>query len=61
MESGGEDTTERTVPKTLKEAYGLRDAAATPMEWDFYQQHVYRLRKEEYNRSWWKRVLGRWK
>ncbi len=39
---------ERKVPKTLDEAYELRDASATPDEQDFYQQLVYRLRAEEY-------------
>lgn len=36
------------IPETLEEAYGLRDAAATPEEWDFYQEHVYRLRAQRY-------------
>lgn len=40
---------ERKVPKTLEEAYELRDASATPDEQDFYQQLVYRLRAEEYS------------
>ncbi len=40
---------ERKVPKTLEEAYELRDASATPDEQDFYQQLVYRLRAEEYH------------
>ena len=39
---------ERKVPKTLEEAYELRDASATSEEQDFYQQLVYRLRAEEY-------------
>ncbi|MCA3748179.1 MAG: hypothetical protein IN808_03460 [Rubrobacter sp.] len=39
---------ERKIPETLEEAYRLRDEAKTPEEWDFYQEHVYRLRKEEY-------------
>jgi hypothetical protein len=39
---------ERKVPKTLEEAYELRDASATPDGQDFYQQLVYRLRAEEY-------------
>ena len=33
---------ERKIPKTLEEAYELRDASATPDEQDFYQQLVYR-------------------
>ena len=36
------------IPKTLEEAYRLRDSAATLDERDFYQEHVYRLRREEY-------------
>ncbi len=39
---------ERKIPKTLEEAYRLRDNAATVAERDFYQEHVYRLRREEY-------------
>ncbi|WP_041328048.1 hypothetical protein [Rubrobacter xylanophilus] len=39
---------ERKIPETLEEAYRLRDEAKSPEEWDFYQEHVYRLRKEEY-------------
>ena len=38
----------RKIPKTLEEAYRLRDSAATLDERDFYQEHVYRLRREEY-------------
>jgi hypothetical protein len=39
---------EKRIPKTLEEAYRLRDSAATIPERDFYQEHVYRLRREEY-------------
>ena|GEM_PF-1193344 len=39
---------ERRIPKTLEEAYRLRDSAASLPERDFYQDHVYRLRREEY-------------
>ena len=39
---------EKRIPKTLEEAYRLRDFAATIPERDFYQEHVYRLRREEY-------------
>src|SRR5215210_3693041 len=39
---------EKKIPKTLEEAYRLRDSAAAIPERDFYQEHVYRLRREEY-------------
>jgi hypothetical protein len=39
---------EKRIPKTLEEAYRLRDSATTLPERDFYQDHVYRLRREEY-------------
>ena len=39
---------EKRIPKTLEEAYWLRDSAETFAERDFYQEHVYRLRREEY-------------
>jgi hypothetical protein len=39
---------EKRIPKTLEEAYRLRDAAGSEAEWDFYQEQVYRLRREEY-------------
>lgn len=39
---------ERKIPKTLEEAYRLRDSATSLPERDFYQEHVYRLRREEY-------------
>src|SRR5918911_1457901 len=39
---------EKRIPKTLEEAYRLRDSAASIPERDFYQEHVYRLRREEY-------------
>ncbi len=48
MESGEIETNERRVPETLEEAYELRDASATPEEWDYYQEHVFRLRGREY-------------
>jgi hypothetical protein len=51
VESGGRKTSESGVPSTLEEAYGangLRDASATSEQRDYYQEHVYRLRGEEY-------------
>ena len=39
---------EHRIPETLEEAYRLRDMAEGLPEWDFYQDHVYRLRREEY-------------
>ncbi len=39
---------EKRIPKTLDEAYRLRDSAASLPERDYYQEHVYRLRREEY-------------
>jgi hypothetical protein len=39
---------EKRIPKTLEEAYRLRDSALSISERDFYQEHVYRLRREEY-------------
>src|ERR671910_2525829 len=39
---------EQRIPKTLEEAYRLRDAASSLLERDFYQEQVYRLRREEY-------------
>lgn len=39
---------ERRIPETLEEAYRLRDEAETLDERDFYQEQVYRLRREEY-------------
>ncbi len=39
---------ERRIPETLEEAYKLRDSAASLPERDFYQEQVYRLRREEY-------------
>jgi hypothetical protein len=44
----GRETSERKAPKTLEEAYELRDASATPEERGFYQEHVYRLRAKKY-------------
>jgi hypothetical protein len=48
VESGGRKTSESGVPSTLEEAYGLRGASATSEQRDYYQEHVYRLRGEEY-------------
>jgi|tagenome__1003787_1003787.scaffolds.fasta_scaffold20986235_2 hypothetical protein len=39
---------ERRIPKSLSEAYRLRDASVSPEGWDFYQEQVYRLRAREY-------------
>jgi hypothetical protein len=39
---------ERRIPETLEEAYRLRDSADSLQEKDFYQEQVYRLRREEY-------------
>ncbi len=39
---------ERRIPDTLEEAYLLRDRSDAMEDWDFYQDHVYRLRREEY-------------
>ncbi|MBA4115086.1 MAG: hypothetical protein H0X71_01330 [Rubrobacter sp.] len=39
---------DKSIPKTLEEAYRLRDSAGTVSERDFYQDHVYRMRREEY-------------
>src|SRR5918998_1037870 len=39
---------ERRIPETLEEAYRLRDGAESLPERDFYQEQVYRLRREEY-------------
>src|SRR5918998_1673702 len=39
---------EKRIPKSLDEAYRLRDSAASLPERDYYQEHVYRLRREEY-------------
>jgi hypothetical protein len=36
------------VPGSLEEAYELRDSAGSEEEREFYQEHVYRLRREEY-------------
>ncbi len=38
----------RRIPRTLEEAYELRDSSRTPEERNFYQQHVYRLRAQKY-------------
>jgi hypothetical protein len=42
---------EKRVAEILKEAYRLRDAVGRPDEREFYQEHVYRLRPEEYRSS----------
>ena len=39
---------EKRIPKTLDEAYRLRDSSMGIPERDFYQEHIYRLRREEY-------------
>jgi hypothetical protein len=39
---------DRQIPETLEEAYRLRDFAGSLQEKDFYQEQVYRLRREEY-------------
>lgn len=39
---------ERRIPETLEEAYRLRDSAEGLTDRDFYQEQVYRLRREEY-------------
>jgi hypothetical protein len=36
------------IPETLEEAYHLRDSAESLPERDFYQEQVFRLRREEY-------------
>jgi hypothetical protein len=38
----------RRIPETLEEAYRLRDEAASLPERDFYQEQVYKFRREEY-------------
>ncbi|MBA2440873.1 MAG: hypothetical protein H0V53_00480, partial [Rubrobacter sp.] len=39
---------ERKIPETLEEAYKLRDGAEDLGARDFYQEQVYRMRREEY-------------
>lgn len=39
---------DRKIPETLEEAYRLRDEAEDLGTRDFYQEQVYRLRREEY-------------
>lgn len=39
---------DRRIPDTLEEAYRLRDTADELEDWDYYQNHVYRLRRDEY-------------
>jgi hypothetical protein len=39
---------DRKLPETLEEAYRLRDAADSLEDRDFYQEQVFRLRREEY-------------
>ncbi len=39
---------ERRIPENLEEAYRLRDEAESLADRDHYQDHVYRLRREEY-------------
>lgn len=49
------------LPRTLEEAYELRDASATPEDQDYYQEYVYRLRAQEYfsRDIWTDRLLRR--
>lgn len=39
---------EKRIPQTLEEAYQLRDGAEDLDERDYYQEYVFRLRREEY-------------
>jgi hypothetical protein len=39
---------DRQIPETLEEAYRLRDSSESLDEKDFYQEQVYRMRREEY-------------
>lgn len=39
---------ERRFPRSLEAAYDPRDSATTPEEREYYQEHVYRLRAQEY-------------
>jgi hypothetical protein len=39
---------DRRLPETLEEAYSLRDGADSLEDHDFYQEQVFRLRREEY-------------
>ncbi len=39
---------DRQIPETLEEAYRLRDSSDSLDEKDFYQEQVYRMRREEY-------------
>lgn len=39
---------ERRIPETLEEAYRLRDEAEEMEDRDFYQEQVFRFRREEY-------------
>lgn len=39
---------DRKIPETLEEAYELRDEAESLEERDFYQEHIYDFRREEY-------------
>ena len=48
MELGRSETNERIGSSTLQEAYDLRDASAVSEEWEYHQEHVYRLRGKEY-------------
>lgn len=48
MASRRAETNGRRVPGTIEEAYTLRDRSGTLDERDYYQEHVYRLRTEEY-------------
>ena len=39
---------DRQIPETLEEAYRLRDSSDSLQDRDFYQEQVYRMRREEY-------------
>lgn len=41
---------QRRIPRSLEEAYLMRDSADNLEDRDFYQDHVYRLRRAEYQR-----------
>ncbi len=48
MASRRAETNGRRVPGTIEESYTLRDRSGTFEGRDYYQEHVYRLRAEEY-------------
>lgn len=55
------ETRERELPQTLEEAYELRDSAPTFEEREYYQEHVHRLRAQEYfsRKVWTEQLLRR--